>query len=412
MRKIFEQLFADLGQFLRQRDDLLLLVPCDDTEVALLLKALRDLDRESGADMFLLFAEDFESAGQFLNDTAERLDAEQKLTNEAVAPELRKLPPLPGEFLDVERPPAERLEAGLQYARSLVDPRLGQHFVWAMGPGKIGDPESYLELLAQLTPNPDIRPWMRGARIVARVPADFQLETSPLTSAKRIRVRPFSIPPDAIEQELLTTAADQKSPPDDRMRAEVQLAYLDCAHGRLDDAITRFLKTLAFYQWAEIPAMEGLVICGLGDVARRQENWHDAEHWYQCAVVPAAKSRNPMLMSTIVQNLAVAAFRDKRFSDAEQRYSELVTLKRAMLEEDGLAEALEWQGLCAEEQLGYDRAVACWEEGALICKTFELKHRLGPMADHLRRGYQALEMGEDLENFDSEWAVEGSNGND
>src|ERR1039457_2130768 len=102
MRKIFEQLNAALRQFLKQRDYLLLLVPCGDSDVALLLKALRDLDRESGADMFLLFGQDFQSPHQFLNDTAQRLQEEHQLTNEAMGPDVPKLPPLPDDFLDVE----------------------------------------------------------------------------------------------------------------------------------------------------------------------------------------------------------------------------------------------------------------------------------------------------------------------
>jgi hypothetical protein len=108
-------------------------------------------------------------------------------------------------------------------------------------------------------------------------------------------------------------------------------------------------------------------------------------------------------MANIVQSLAAVAFQEKRFSDAEERYSELVTLKRAMADEDGLAEALEWQGLSQEQQGAYDRAAVCWEESALICKAFELTHRLGPILTHLRRGYQALDMREELETFDEEW---------
>src|SRR6185503_3330836 len=100
MRKIFDQLIATFRQFLKQRDYLLLLVPCADTDVALFLKALRDLDRESGTDMFLLFAEDFQSPDQFLNDTAKRLQTEHRVTNEAVGPDVAKLPPLPDDFLD------------------------------------------------------------------------------------------------------------------------------------------------------------------------------------------------------------------------------------------------------------------------------------------------------------------------
>jgi tetratricopeptide (TPR) repeat protein len=403
MRKLFDQMMGSLRKFLKQRDHLLLLVPCGDSDVALLLKALRDLDRESGTDLFLLFADDFQTPDTFLNDIVRRLQEEHALTNEAVGPDVLKLPPLPVAFLDPRNPPLARFEAGLHYAHSLIDFRQGQHFLWGLVPGGIGNSESYLDFLAQLLPDPEIRPWMRGARIVARVPADFQLARSPLGMANRVQVKPLIIPPNAQEEELIATAEDPKTPLGDRMQAEVQLAYLDYAHSRFDEAIRRFLKALAFFQWAEIPAMEGLIICGLGDIARRQENWQEAQHWYACAVEPAAKADSPILMSNIVQNLAVVAFHEQRFSEAEERYSELVTLKRAMIDEDGLAEALEWQGICQERQGAYDRAVVCWEEGALICKAFELKHRMDPILTHLRHAYQALERHEELEKFDEEW---------
>ena len=293
-------------------------MPCGDSDVALLLKALRDLDRESSADLFFLFAEDFRAPEAFVNNLAQRVQEEHKLTNEALGPELPKLPPLPADFLDRTSTPSARLEAGLRYAHSLIDIRQGQHFLWGMGPGSIGDPKSYLQLLAQLPPNPDIRPWMRGARIVARVPADFRLDGSPLADAKRVQVKPFSIPPNVQEEELVAAADDPKIPLGDRMQAEVQLAYLDYAHSRFDTAIQKFLKALAFFQWAEIPAMEGLIISGLGDIARRQGNLTEAQHWYACAVEPAAKASNPVLMSNIVQNLGAVAFQERRFSDAEE----------------------------------------------------------------------------------------------
>ena len=42
MRKLFDQLLATIREFVKQRDDLLLLVPCADTDVPLLMKALRE----------------------------------------------------------------------------------------------------------------------------------------------------------------------------------------------------------------------------------------------------------------------------------------------------------------------------------------------------------------------------------
>jgi hypothetical protein len=400
VREIFNQLIATIREFLKQRDDLLLLVPCEDTDVPLLLKALRDVDRESSSDLFLLFAEDFSAPDTFVDSMATRLQEEWELTNAAGRADVPKLPPLPAEFTERRQLALDRLEAGMRYAHSLIDSRQGQHFVWGMGPGKIDDFKGYLELLARLLPRPDIRPWMRGARIIARVPADFRL---PAAHIKRVRVKPFIIPPDVHEKELEATATDEKLSPVDRMQAEVQLAYLDYAHSRFSQAIERFLKALAFFQWAEVPVMEGLIICGLGDIARRQDNLKEARHWYECALVPASKDGNAMLMSTIVQHLAAIAFQEQRYADAEERYGELVTFKRAMIEEDGLAEALEWQGVSQERQSAYDRAVDSWYESALICKSFDMTDRLPRVLNHLKRGYHALDLQDELEQFDAEW---------
>jgi len=49
--------------------------------------------------------------------------------------------------------------------------------------------------------------------------------------------------------------------------------------------------------------------------------------------------------------------------------------------------------------------VVCWEESALIYKAFEMKDQLSPILTHLRRGYQALDAREQLENFDAAWTA-------
>jgi tetratricopeptide (TPR) repeat protein len=403
MRKLFDQLTAKLRSFREQRDNLLLLVPCADSDVAFILMALRDLDRQSPADLYFLFADDFLSPDPYLTTLANRLQEELTLINEATGPNDEKLPPLPPEMLDRRSPAPKRLEAGLRYARSLIDPRKGQRFVWGMGPMSISDPTAYLELLAQLPPRSEILPWMRGARIVARVPADFNLAQSHLAKAKRVSVDPFVIPPNAHEEELLANAADPKMPVGERMQAEVQLAYIDYAHSRFDMATERFNKALAFFQWAKISAMEALIISGLGDIARRREDWRKAQHWYACAVVPAAESGSPILLSTVVQNLAVVAYQEERWADAEARYDELATIKRGMFDEVGLVEAMEWRGKSQEKQQAFDRAVLSWAEAAMVCRDFDLNDRLKPFLDNWRRGYERLGMREELKTFDLDW---------
>ena len=104
-----------------------------------------------------------------------------------------------------------------------------------------------------------------------------------------------------------------------------------------------------------------------------------------------------------MQNLALVAYHEKRFADAEDRYGELATLKKGMLDEVGLAEALEWQGICQEKQNAYARAVEAWEEAALVCKAFEMKDRLAPVLTHVRRAYEKLRMKDELLHFDEIW---------
>ena len=288
---------------------------------------------------------------------------------------------------------------------SLIKPKEGQKFVWAMGPDTISDPKAYLELLALLAPRPYIRPWMCCARIVARVPVDFQFDRSPFVRAKRVNVEPFVIPPDAHEQGLLADASDPKVPivEPNAGRGATGVSGLRSQSIRPGDRAVN--KALAIFQWAGVPVMEGLIISGLGDIERRKENWKQAEHWYSFATVPAAEAASPILLANIVQNLAVCAYQDKRWAEAEERYTELlVELKQGMLDEVGLAESLQLRGLCQEKQNAYDRAVESWESVAVrVRQAFEMEAQMKSMLGHLRRGYEKLKMHDELEHFDVIW---------
>src|SRR5262249_41762509 len=102
-----------------------------------------------------------------------------------------------------------------------------------MVPAEIREPEKYVNLLAAV-PETEPVPWMRGGRVIARVPVNFDFAKSPLAGVPRVRFERFVIPHDAHEQELLATVADPTIPEADRMGAATQLGFIDAAHGRLD----------------------------------------------------------------------------------------------------------------------------------------------------------------------------------
>jgi hypothetical protein len=407
MRKLYQKLGEMLRGFINQRDDFMLLVATGDSDAALVLQSLREFDHESPGDLVLLFGDAFSAPESFLDTLAARTREEVEMVNSGAAPTDTPLPALPEPMLEPAIPAVTRLRFGLSYASSLVDPRGGQRYVWGMVPGEIKSPEKYLRLLADL-PSPELQPWMRGGRVIARVPANFDLARSPLANTPRVRVEKFVIPHDAHEQDLLATLNDLSIPEADRMAAGVQLGFIDAAHNRLASATGYFNKSLAFFQWVGLPALEGLVMMGLGDVARRQGDLAGAKRWNEAALVPAAKSESPILMASIVQHLAGLAFQQGSYAEAAERYSELAAFRRTMFDEDGLIEALEWEGNSLERADRTQDAVFRWYEAALIGKTFNHQHRLESVLPKLRRGYEQLEWTEAVETFDEAWRSPGA----
>jgi hypothetical protein len=79
-----------------------------------------------------------------------------------------------------------------------------------------------------------------------------------------------------------------------------------------------------------------------------------------------------------------------------------------MFDEDGLIEALEWEGNSLDRADRTQDAVFRWYEAALIGKTFNHQHRLESVLPKLRRGYEQLEWKEAVETFDEAWGPQGA----
>src|SRR5437016_3798320 len=97
MQALIEQLRQTFSDFIEQRDDLLLLCPCRDHDVAISLQILRDVDESSGTDLFLFFSQEFYDAASYVSSALKQLDTERQLACEAARldgkPELPALPP-------------------------------------------------------------------------------------------------------------------------------------------------------------------------------------------------------------------------------------------------------------------------------------------------------------------------------
>ncbi|MCY1002894.1 tetratricopeptide repeat protein [Myxococcus sp. MISCRS1] len=403
MRRLLQELQERLEEFIEQREDLLLLVQCSENDTAILLKLLRDQEQASDVDVFLLFSNAFHQPRQFVREAIEQLQEQHGLASRALLDAGKPpLPDFPQTLLSPSRPPRELLQEAIGFARSLFPREGGHRLVWVMLPEQISDAAGYAALVASLVPRHGIQPWMQGLRLILRDP---RLPTGTDKNAPllpRVSTLPVDLGPDAVQASLQKDMEDDERPRAERMQALMTLACLDYAHGRHKEATAKYTTLLGYYQETENHSMQAMVMHGIGDVFRRTQTHDQAQHWYECALVPAIASKAPVILSVVVKSLGEFAFERKRYSEAERYFEGLEQVSARMLDPEGKARALEWLGLCREKQGDAKQAVLRWEAAAHLSRKVGLHFNLCANLEHLSRTYRHLRMKERLSGVETE----------
>jgi len=380
MRKLLESTRADLTAFIAQERDLLLLAGCGDDDVPILLGLLREIEQNDDDNLYLLFADPFESLERFVELTVERLRAEHCLTDAGLEEGDAPLPPIPEELLDDSGPPLERLHGAVAFVRELLCADPGA-VVWVMLPQRIDDQAGYDRLLASFVPRAGRAP-AGGLRLILRggLPAP----------AHRTRRYPVDLGPAALEDSLEQEVEDEALPTEQRMQALLQLALLDSAHQRDQGAVAKYNFLLGHYQDTGDTAMQAFVLNGLGEIYRREGKLEQAEQWFECAVPPAAESGNAIVLRMVVSNLAGVAYAQQRYARAEELYDGVDQLSAQLLDPEGKARALEQRGLSQRGQRAYDRAVESWESAAQLSRAVGMVEPLRANLGHLEQLFGEL----------------------
>ena len=391
MRRLFEQAKQQIGEFIEQRDDLVLILGCSDNDVAIGLKILRDIEQANGTDVFLLFADNFIQPGPFVSVAVERLKEEHRMACEALREEGKPpLPDPPAELSDEKLPPAQRLQRAVEFAGSLLPRGGGNRLIWAMFPLEIGNRHEYLKLAAGLFPMRGIQPWMRGVRLLFRDLPGTEQFIPGIRRAPRVRLSLLDFSPKAAEESLDDDARDESLPEDQRMQSLLMAASLDYAHNRTSDALSKYELLLGYFQKTGNLSMQALVINAQGDIHHRAGDLAQAQHWYECALAPSGEAKDAMMLAIVGRNLGDVSFKQHRFADAEQYYDGVDKLAGASLDAENKIRALEWRGLSQEKQSAWDRAAVSWEAAALLSRNIGIPGFLQQNLRHLERAYQRL----------------------
>lgn len=392
MLKLLTRWREQLDDFVEQREHLLLVVCCRDEEGAFLLKLLDELDQASDEDLYVSFAIPFRApdsyVDQLVDDLAQRHALASAALEEAGKP---ALPPLPESLRDVRRSAQERLRTLLGVARGLL-PEDARRLVFTLAPMEIHDREAYLRLVTAITPQPAIESWMPRVRVVLRDLPWPAPTPHPLLALAPTRSRTMTLDmsTDAIARDLDETASDETEPMEARAQALFSLALIDVAAARSELAVERLTSLLSYYQSTNNLVMQGMVLNALGDTFTRIGDPRRALEWYEMALVPAAESKNPILLSTLARNVGNTEFALERFNEAHAYYAQLDRVATHLLDAETKSAALYAQGLCSSRLRDVQAAIERFEAGATLCRGTDQHRELDRHLEQLRALYAEL----------------------
>jgi len=372
MRRLVEDIKGRLGDFVAQRDDLALVVACDDTSCPILIKVVEEVDQGGSPHMFWLFAEAFEDPGQYVDAVAATFTQRHALVRDAFektgGP---KWPPVPERVHDPALPPVERLRELMTFARALRADTEEQVAVWGIVPTRVDDADAYGALVAELLDHEFPRPWCHHLRVIVRDDAENPGPSERLQGRERIGFAELDMGPDRIEEALLADAADEEMPLALRMQSVLVAAGMDYAHQRYDDALEKYHLLLGYYAAIENHTLWALVLNGIGEVHEKLGDPETARMNYEAAVTPATEGKAYPVLQNVTLNLANLAFGEERWAEAEGYYASSALLATAFLDPQTKLRCMENIGCCRYALGEREGAVTVWEEGVVLARGGE-----------------------------------------
>jgi tetratricopeptide (TPR) repeat protein len=199
--------------------------------------------------------------------------------------------------------------------------------------------------------------------------------------------------PAAMMDAMAREAGDPTLSEAERMQILGQLAAVDFSYGRLDEAAAKYGVLYDYYTRGKAPAMQALVLQGVGDILRKAGNLPLARERYGQGLTHALETQSLPLMLSLSYNVGDTSLALKNWADADGHLDVAQTIAGKMLNPQLQADAMEKMGIARFEEKRFADAVAIWNQGAEVCRG--CNHRdttvqhLGALVGGLRRQSQS-----------------------
>jgi len=389
MRKLLDAVLQRLKAFIAQRENLALVLNCNEGEGPSLLTILESLEEQSTSEMFWQFPEAFVTPKEYASSIVQSFAARHELVRlQQEEAGMAVWPTLPPELRNEAAPPSQRIRELMLFARSLLPTLDGALLVWVMLPLQIADQNAYATLMQQVLLHEFPFPWCHHIRCIVRgEPNDPALAES-LKQIRHIDWYAPDLSPAALHAALENEAADEALPLEDRLQSVFVTANTDYAHKRYDLALDKYATLLPYYANTSNLTMAALVLNGMGEVHRAAGNAPQANACFEAAMVPASDGNQPPVAAllNVSINLATMRMDQRRYDEAESYFEgiqKLATMHRA---HELKVWALEQKGQSLYLQSKAPLAVATWTAAAKLAELLEqpelAKGPLEKLRDH------------------------------
>jgi len=375
MRQKFEELRANLDEFVQQTDYSLLLISCRPEDCGYIASFLDGQDAARPESFFVVWPGEFVDASSYVSALVEFL--EQRLEVAKPARQERGEPPFPApppELKDVRSDPAQRFRQWLSFLVTLLDDPNNQSFVVGLLPSRCQDPAGYARLLESVLPVPSRPAWLEPLRIVAFDSKDApqlvpRLNQQNVESVLTWEVD-FSTP--ALTDALAREASNPSLPLEQRMLSMMQLAGIDFAHQRHPDARQKFAVVYDYFADPPQPAMQAICMHGAGESFVTTGDPEQGVTFFERALALCMQGNayGPMLI--VLQSLIRVCFSLQRYPEAESYAKSGSSLAAALLNPTLYAHLEELRGDAQRAQRKPEAALETYEHARQLAQKYEL----------------------------------------
>lgn len=390
MQQRFEELREALGEFVEQRETLMLVLwHKTPSGLAFSLKYLEAMEQATRRDLFLIFGHHFVDAASYLDGVMGTCEVDIETANRVIEDggadeDAFPWEGLPGACFDGAAAPKDRIRTLVEHIRRYY-PEARHRIVLGFLPPSIEDVEAYANLVSELVAWDGYEPWMAGVRILV-TDSRAAPQLVPMLAEREpfgVEVLPMDFSSEAMQGALDQMASDPSVADEERVKSLVQLAALDHAYNRIEESIAKYYVAYQYYVREKNSIMQGVCLLGQGYALERADQVVDARERFRQALEIGISNESGQIMLNALMALGGLEQRYEQWSEAATYYETAAGVAKQLNNPFSCADALLHGGVCHVALNDTAKAREWWEVGVTIGGQGQYWPRVISLLEHL-----------------------------